>query len=158
MTTKGCGFHMCFFATNSMMSLTLSPQQLMEIQRRVTVRTIGVVQVHSRASKRKQKTERGLLKYTTKFLRTQEVCLDSNHTGFCQGTESRSVMLTETRSRKRTKIFFFFLFTTQALLTKCYLTQLTVLTLLTTPYSLIFLHRKKKRKLQLQLLTTNNLN
>ena len=54
--------------------------------------------------------------------------------------------------------FYFFLFTTQALLTKCYLTQLTVLTLLTTPYSLIFLHRKKKRKLQLQLLTTNNLN
>ena len=54
--------------------------------------------------------------------------------------------------------FYFYLFTTQALLTKCYLTQLTVLTLLTTPYSLLFLHRKKKRKLQLQLLTTNNLN
>ena len=55
-------------------------------------------------------------------------------------------------------LFFYYLFTTQALLTKCYLTQLTVLTLLTTPYSLLFLHRKKKRKLQLQLLTTNNLN
>ena len=127
MTTKGCGFHMCFFATNSMMSLTLSPQQLMEIQRRVTVRTIGVVQVHSRASKRKQKTERGLLKYTTKFLRTQEVCLDSNHTGFCQGTESRSVMLTETRSRKRTKIFFFFFF--------IYNTSTTYKMLLNTTYS-----------------------
>ena len=104
MTTKGCGFHMCFFATNSMMSLTLSPQQLMEMPRRVTVRTIGVVQVHCRASKRKQKNERGLDKYTTKFLRTPEVCLDSNHTVFCQGTDNRSVMLNEKRSRKKTKM------------------------------------------------------
>ena len=87
-----------------MMSLTLSPQQLMEMQRRVTVRTIGVVQVHCRASKRKQKNERGLLKYATKFLRTLEVCLDSSRTGFCQGTDNRSVMLNETRSRKKTKM------------------------------------------------------
>ena len=54
--------------------------------------------------KGKQKNERGLLKYTTKFLRTLEVCLDSNHTGFCQGTDNRSVMLNETRSRKKTKM------------------------------------------------------
>ena len=59
---------------------------------------------YCRASKRKQKNERGLHKYTTKFLRTLEVCLDSNHTGFCQGTDNRSVMLNETRSRKKTKM------------------------------------------------------
>ena len=54
--------------------------------------------------KEKQKHERGLLKCTTKYSRMQEACSDSNHMETCQGIDNKSVMLDETRSRKKTKM------------------------------------------------------